>query len=294
MAEYGNKKILVVSEQETAHLDEVMKSLNSNVSAAMSYVRRVQKLTFSQLDKRFSGIQGSTLKRYMHQSYSSMRPIHVVAAYSWITMVPMTAFFHGFKQNKLYRGMGDSVVEALVRVGRVPTEVIELFLSMIFCMLNEESKQIFLTFRQQIEAEYGCMIDHSHLLPPDVLDINAFAIDYYHSIALTVKKFRHENNLSIDTISRVLGLSEYQYNILENPNRTIHFPVSIGFRVMQGFHLDAHVNFISEMKQFPEFHKLRQVQHVRDSLMIEALRLLGENERKSMIKVLMSLSELYR
>jgi transcriptional regulator with XRE-family HTH domain len=294
MSNNRDKKDLVVSELEIAHLDEIMEGFNSDISAAMSYVRRTQKLTFKQLEKRFSGLQGDTLKRYMHQSYSAMRPIHVVAAYSWITMVPMTAFFHGFKQNKLYRGMNDSVVEALVRIGRLPTEMLNIYLELICNMLSEESKHKFLVFREQIESEFGKMEDHSDLFPPDTLDINAFAIDYYRSIAITVKKFREENNLSTDTISRVLGLSRYQYSILENPNKTSQFPVSIGFRIMKGFQLNAHVNFISEMRQFPEFYKLRQIQHVRDTLVIEALRLLEKRKQEPMIEVLMNLSNIYK
>ncbi|QMV16697.1 hypothetical protein [Vibrio spartinae] len=292
MAEYENKKGLVISEQEIVHLNEMMKSFDSDISAAMSYVRRVQKLTFSQLEKRFSGIQGNTLKRYMHQSYPSMRPIHVVAAYSWLTMVPMTAFFHGFKRNKRYSGMDDSLVEALIRIGRLPTELMELFLAMICSILSDESKQQFLIFRQKIENKYNKIQESNDIVPPKNLDIEAFAIDYYRSIALTVKQFRQENNFAINTMSRVLGLSDYQYNILENPNRTTHFPVSIGFRVMQGFQLDNYVNFTCEMRWFPEFHELRQnqyVQHVRELLTIEALGYLKTSERKYMINILINL-----
>ncbi|KUI98932.1 hypothetical protein [Vibrio sp. MEBiC08052] len=294
MLEQRNKNISIVSEQEIVQLDGMMTNFNSNISAAMSYVRRTQGLTFKQLEKRLSGIQSDTLKRYMHQSYPAMRPLHVVAAFSWITMVPMTAFFHGFRQNKLYRGMGDGIVEALVRMGRIPAEILENFLAMVCSMLSEELKQEFLIYRKQIESEFGRMEDHSNLFPPDTLDLNAFANDYYRSVAITVKKFREENELSVDTISRVLGLSKYQYRILEDPRKTSHFPVSIGFRVMKGFQLDSHVNFISEMREFPEFYKVRQVQNVRDSLTIGALKLLEESEQESMIEVLTILSEIYK
>ncbi|SJN59900.1 hypothetical protein VR7878_03800 [Vibrio ruber DSM 16370] len=294
MAEYGNKKVLVVSEQEIAHLNEVMKSFNSNISVAMSYVRHTQKLTFRELEKRFSGINGNTLKRYMQQSYQSMRPIHIVAAYSWVTMVPMTAFYYGFKIKEFYRGMDDNAVEALICLGRLPTEMLNQFLNMIFSMLSDTSKSEFLEFRQKLESEYGVIEDHSDLLPPEKLDIEEFAIDYYRSVAVTARQFRKEYNISVETASRLIGLSEYQYHVLEDINRIVPMPASIGFRAKLGFKLDSHANFTSAMKTFPEFHKLRQVQHVRDSLLVEALRRLKHHERGPMTKVLISLSELYK
>ncbi|CAH8217265.1 hypothetical protein VAEU17_3690001 [Vibrio aestuarianus] len=48
------------------------------------------------------------------------------------------------------------------------------------------------------------------------------------------------------------------------------------------------------MRQFPEFHKLRQVQHIRDLLIVEALRKLKSNERQSMTQILTSLSDIYK
>lgn len=294
MSNLDNTKAFAVSDQEIDRLDEMLKTIDSDISIAMSYVRRAQGLTFKALDKRFSGINSGTLKRYMQQSYHSMRPIHIVAAYSWATMVPMTAFYYGFKLKEFYRGMDDNAVEALVCIGRLPTEQFNTFLNMVCNTLSEESRREFLTFRAAIESEYGVIENYSSLFPPAVLDINEFAIDYYHSVAITVKRFREENDISIDTISRVLGLSRYQYEALEKPNKIIHFPVSIGFRVKLGFKLNTHVNFTSEMRQFPEFHKLRQVQHIRDLLIVEALRKLKSNERQSMTQILTSLSDIYK
>ncbi|CAG9297862.1 hypothetical protein [Celerinatantimonas diazotrophica] len=294
MAGYGNKKNFVVSEQEIAHLDAMLKNIDSDISVAMSYVRRTQKLTFKELEKKFSGINGNTLKRYMQQSYQSMRPIHIVAAYSWVTMVPMTAFYYGFKIKEFYRGMDDNAVEALICLGRLPAEMLNQFLNMVCCMLDDQSKQEFLEFRQQIESEYGVIEDHREFLPPDTLDIKEFAIDYYRSVAVTARQFREEHNISVEMASRLIGLSEYQYHVLEDINKPVPLPVSIGFRVKLGFKLNSHANFTSAMTVFPEFHKLRQVQHVRDSLLVEALRRLKSHERGPMTKVLISLSELYK
>lgn len=294
MSKSDNKKAFIVSNEEIARLDEMLKNIDSDISVGMSYVRRAQGLSFKTLEKRFSGLKGETLKRYMQQSYHSMRPIHIVAAYSWVTMVPMTAFYYGFKIKEFYRGMDNNAVEALVCLGRLPTEQLNLFLAMVCNMLSDESKKEFSEFRIQVEAEYGVMEDHADLLPPDILDINKFAIDYYRSVAITSKRFREEHNISVEVASQLTGLSMYQYQILEDVNKIVPMPVSLGFRAKLGFKLNSHVNFTSEMKLFPEFHKLRQVQHVRDSLMVEALRRIQDSEKTSIIKVLTGLSEIYK
>ncbi|WP_373054855.1 hypothetical protein [Vibrio salinus] len=272
----------------------MLRNINADISGSMSYVRRAQGLTFQELGKRITGISSDTFKRYMQQSYPSMRPIHTVAAFSWITMVPMTAFYYGFRIKEFYRGMDDHAVEALVCLGRLPANMLNTFLTMICHILTEDSKEAFFSFRERVELQYGKLEDHSDYFPPEVLDINEFAIDYYRSVAITAKRFREKNQIPIDTISRVLGLSEYQYSVLENPNKINHFSVSIGFRIKLGFKLEDHVYFSSEMKQFSDFYKLRKIQHVRDLLVVEALRMLNEKDRKYMTHILIKLSEMYK
>lgn len=286
------KSSVIASEREVAHLDKLLENIDSDISVAMSYVRRTQKLTFKALDKRFSGINSSTFRRYMQQSYLSMRPLHVVAAYSWITLVPMTAFYYGFKIKEFYRGMDDNAVEALICIGRLPTDMFNTFLNMVCHLFSADSKQEFLIFRERLKSSSGVMDEYCNLLPPDVLDIKDFGMDYYRSVAITARRFREANGISIATAAHLIGLSKYQYHALEDVSKTVPLPVSIGFRVKLGFKLSSHADFSSEMKLFPEFHRLRKVQQVRDSLIVEALRRLSDSERKTMTQVLICLSKL--
>ncbi|EOY4513400.1 hypothetical protein ABMX68_02125 [Vibrio vulnificus] len=284
---------VAVSDQEIEKMDMLLKSIDTDMAVSMSYVRRAQGVSFEQLESRFSGINGSTLKRYMQQSYPSMRPIHVVAALTWVMMVPMTTFYYGLKMKEQYRGMDDKAIEALLCIGRLPSDQFNLYLELVANLMDEATRQEFLAFRADLESQYSLLANYNDLLPPPVLDIHAFAIDYYRSVAITVKRFREEYNIPIETISRVLGLSEYQYHILEDVNKIRDFPVAIGFRVKLGFHLSSHVNFTSEMRQFPEFHQLRQVQHVRDILIVEAMSKLRGAKKKSAIEILSHLSKVY-
>lgn len=284
---------VAVSEQEIHKMDTLLQNIDTDMAVSMSYVRRSQGISFKQLEQRFSGINGSTLKRYMQQSYPSMRPIHVVAALTWVMMVPMTSFYYGLKMKEQFRGMDDKAIEALLCIGRLPSDQFKLYLELVANLMNEDDRVAFLRFKSELESQTGLLSNYNELLPPPVLDIHEFAIDYYRSVAITVKRFRLQHNIPLETIARVLGISEYQYQILEDVNKVRDFPVAIGFRVKLGFHLSSHVNFTSEMRQFPEFHQLRQVQHVRDALIVEALTKVEKSRKNSAVDILMSLSKIY-
>tara|TARA_Y100001956_G_scaffold69635_1_gene73057 strand:- start:59 stop:664 length:606 start_codon:yes stop_codon:yes gene_type:complete len=192
-----------------------------------------------------------------------------------------------------YRGMDEKAIEALYCIGRLPSEQFELYLDLVSNMMSEEGRAHFKTFRAEIESQVDPAIVYNELLPPPVLDINAFAIDYYRSVAITVKRFRTEHQIPIDVIARVLGLSEYQYQQLEDVNKVRDFSVAIGFRVKLGFELNSHVNFTSEMRMFPQFHQLRQIQHLRDALIVEALRHLNGECKVRAVEILTTLSKIY-
>jgi len=282
-----------VSEEKINMLDELLSNIDAEMALSMSCARRAQGMSIAELQQRIEGLNASTLKRYMQQSYRSMRPIHVVAALSWIMMVPMTSFYHAVKLREHYRGMDDKGVEALFCIGRLPEQQFELYLDLIISLMSPTARKDFARFRQETTALVDPEIRYDNLFAPKTLDMNAFAIDYYRSIAITVKRFRHTHQISMHTMARVLGLSEKQYIQLEDVYKVRDYSVAIGFRVKLGFNLSSHVNFTSEMRQFPQFHQLRQVQHVRDSLMIEALRHLDGERKIRAVEILSPLSKIY-
>ncbi|WP_332308964.1 hypothetical protein [Enterovibrio coralii] len=181
-----------------------------------------------------------------------------------------------------------------MRIGKLPTAQFNAMLDIITHLYGEDDKQAFATFRAELEATPGYQeLDYSALFPPEVLDLEAFGEDYYRSVAVSAKAFRKEHALSEKTMAKVLGLSAYQYGVLENENKPVAFSVAIGFRAKLGFKLNSHVNFTAEMRRFPAFHQLRIAQHVRDSLIVEALRRLEEKEKKNVSQMLLSLSNMY-
>ena len=282
-----------VSEEKIQMLDSLLETIDTDMAVSMSFVRRAQGMSFRDLEQRVTGINNSTLKRYMQQSYRSIRPIHMVAAMSWVMMVPMTSFYYAVKMREFYRGMDDKAIEALYCIGRLPTEQFELYLDLVTNLMDCADREKFAAFRQETQSQIDPNINYNELLPPKVLDINAFAIDYYRSVAITVKRFRLEHQIPVELIARVLGLSEYQYIKLEDVHKVRDYSVAIGFRVKLGFELNSHVNFTSEMRQFPQFHHLRQVQHLRDTLIVEALRPLNGECKKRAVEILTTLSKIY-
>ncbi|MDW6004799.1 helix-turn-helix transcriptional regulator [Vibrio mangrovi] len=290
MLDQKNKNIVIASDQEIAHLDEMLRNIDSDIAMGMSYVKRIQGITFNELKKRFGGLSGETLKKYMQQSYSSMRPIHFVAAYSWVTMVPPTSFYYGLKVKEQFRGMDDNAIKVLMCIGRLSSKQFNTILDMIETLLDNDSRQGFSIFKRNTQSKFYSKDKYDQLFPPSVLDLRAFAIDYYRSVAITIKRFRIENNITSYTMAKVLGLSKYQYSVLEDQNKTTPFSISIGARVRLGFNLNSHADFTSEMEQFTAFHQLRRYQHYRDILIVEAFRRLNPHQKNEVAQLVSHLS----
>lgn len=281
-----------ISEERVCQIDHLLKNIDSEISISMSFMRRTYGMSFSELESRMSGINISTIKRYFQQSYPSMRPLHFLAALSWILMVPATAFYYKLSSKESFRGMDEKSIEALIYIGRLPYEQFETVLDLITNAMDSQEKESFTLFRNNLYEE-GIEDQFDNLLPPKELDMNLFAIDYYRSVAITMKRFRLKNDISVKNMARVLGMSVHLYDALEDPRKTIPFSVSLGVRTKLGFLKSSHVEFTSEMTFYPQFHQLRRIQHRRDVLLVESMRRLPDNKKKWVTRVLREVSYIY-
>lgn len=288
-----NGSLEYLNESQLKTLDANLVSIDKDMAISLSMVRRAQGLSIQELGNKFSGIKESTLRRYMQQSYTSIRPLHIVAALSWVMMVPMTSFYYALKAKEHYRGMDTHTINALFCIGRLPTKQFDLYIDMLCELMNAEDRVKFQIFREELLSTTPLPLCYESLLPPEKLDLNAFAIDYYRSCAINIKRFRLKYNIPIEVISRTLGLSLYQYEVLEDVNKVRDFSVSIGFRVKLGFQLHSHVNFTSDMVQFAEFHELRKFQHFRDELVTKALGFVSDSAKEYAVNILTNLSLIY-
>ncbi|WP_087022883.1 hypothetical protein [Thaumasiovibrio subtropicus] len=281
------------TEQEIENLNESFKDIETQIAISMSYVRRVNQISFADLKMRFSGIRSETLQKYLQPSYESTRPLHVVAAYSWAMMVPMTALYHGMKLREYYRGMDEQSIEGLIRIGKLPEQAFNAVLEIILTLLDEQDRQAFIALRDELNATTINM-SYDEILPPRKIDLECFAEDYYRSLAINMRQFRHNHEISVDMMSRVLGLSVYQYKMLENERKTMPVSVSVGFRGKLGFKLNSHASFTSEMRVYPQFHLLRIAQNRRDVLIVDILNRLELKKKETFSQILCLISQLYR
>lgn len=281
-----------VSEKELLLIDELLVGVDRNAAAAMSHVRRSHSYSFQQLSEKMVGISPQMLKRYMQQSYHGIRPIHLCAAFSWVSMVPMTTFYYGLKLTESFRGMDQFSVSALVFIGRLPTQqflnVIEIIKSFL---TDDDAQKITLLIDNAIES--GDLGETVEFCPPEPLDVEKFGDDYYRSIAIALVKFRKDHSVSKETIARVLGISLYQYNLLEDQEKRVNLSLSIGLRVKCGFRIDSHTDFTKEMTEYSDFHKLRRVQQTRDVLIVSSMQMLPESKKTHIIEILRHLSAAY-
>lgn len=294
-----NKKLHSPSEKDLKDITHALLNIDQTIARSLAHIKKVQQWSLSSISKQFSGISQATIEKYMQPSYDDIRPIHFVAAFSWVTMVPMTSFFKDVKILETDRGMDQLSVEAIIQCGRLPKKHFKIILNYIYEHLNDNGKRSYDELYSQTSNEIGCLDDYNDndFLPPETLNINDFAEDYYYSIALAIKDFRHNHQLSIETMARALGLSIARYELLENPNKekiNAPFSLTIGFRVRLAFRSHTHIEFTKYMRKFPQFHQLRKIQHIRDALIVEALRHVDPTKKESLLTVMKEFSRTHR
>ena len=280
--------IKAITDSELEKINERLVDVHIAVSMSMAYIRKIQGWDFQQLEKRFKNITISTWQRYLQPSYTKMRPLHIVAAYSWLTMVPMPSFYRGLNIKESYRGMDDDSVEAMIHCGILPKRQFRLILDHLYEYISDNNKQHVDSFVQDIRDSYGSLDDYADkdFLFPEQLDIEQFAYDYYKSVALAFKKFREVNKLSIDTVAQVLNLSRYRYEQCENPENPVSLPVDIAARLKLGFRLTDAIPFTEYMTHYPQFHNVRRVQHIRETTLVEIMRYIHPKYKTRLLKTL--------
>lgn len=279
------------SEIELDEITEALKDVDQVVAVSMAHIRRIQGWSTHTICSRFTGVKTGTIKRYMQPFHQGTRPIHFIAAYSWVTMVLMTSFLKGLKITEPERGVDSDAIEAIIQCGRLPKNLFQSTLDIIFEYLSAQDKIIFKKTVAQVAREYGSLDDYNDqdFLPPQILDLNDFGNDYYQSLALAFQDFRAINKLSEEEMALGLGLSLNRYKTLEDHTQSkINCPFSlhIGIRIRQVFHTYSHVEFTKYMKVYPQFHQLRIVQHIRDTLLVEGLRLTPNKQKKRIIQIM--------
>jgi|GEM_PF-972781 len=284
--------IAPVNDSDLDYINTSLNDVHIAVSMSMAYIRKIQGWQFQQLEKRFTGLSISTWKRYLQPSYKKMRPLHVVAAYSWLTMVPMPSFYRGLNIKKAYTGMDDEAVEAMIHCGILPKRQFRLMLDHLYEYLLDQQKAQVDQFFAAIRDKYGSLDDYDNkeFMFPERLDMQLFAYDYYRSVALAFQEFRSVNQLSIDTMAHVLNLSPYRYEQCEDPENPISLPIDIAARLKLGFKLTDTMPFTAHMQHFPQFHTVRRIQHIRETKLAELMRCISATDKHNLVSIISNIS----
>ncbi|WCN09103.1 hypothetical protein [Marinomonas mediterranea] len=281
----------ILPDEMLDQLSVLLEGFEQNAVESMVYVKRTQGWTPETIAARFSNIEPGLLKRYFQPRYSTVRPLHFIAAFSWITMLPMTSFYRGASVREEFRGMDSSAVEALINIGRMPHEQFDVVLKCIHLYLDNEGKHALDTLAQSlppltnnIDTEYAA---------PIVIDLKTFGDSYYRALAKYGKEFRSEHKLSKSTMAKVLGLSPYSYSVLEDEDNPQPLSILVGARMKLGFQLSDHFSFTQHMIEYSEFHKFRGEQHVRDMLLVDSLRRLPKKQKPYVIEIIKGVATAY-
>lgn len=284
----------IPSDEEIQNMDVLLQDFEQLNVRAMLHIKKVQSWNDADFLARFGGVKPELIRRYMRPSYDRTRPIHFMAAFSWVTNVPATSFYLGSKIMESWRGMDEGAVNALVCIGSMPFDQFDILMNCLFLYLSDEGKEKVEALKSQFLSDVDASGEMERAnAAPAVVDLDLFAESYYRSIAIITKNFRVENNITMGDMSRVLGLSRYQYAELENPNNPMTFSLTVGARIRLGFRLNSHVSFTSEMTHYPEFHVFRLLQERREHLLLESLRYVTEKSKPYVIEIIKGVSNAY-
>ncbi|SBS39715.1 hypothetical protein MSP8887_03966 [Marinomonas spartinae] len=272
-------------------LSVLLEGFEQNTVESMVYVKRTQGWTLDTLGARFSGIEPNLLKRYFQPHYSTIRPLHFIAAFSWLTMLPMTSFYRGANVREEFRGMDSSAIEALINIGRMPHEQFDVVLKCIHLYLDDDGKKTLDEFEKSLPLLTN-KVDREYAAP-SVIDLKKFGESYYRALAKYGKEFRAEYGLSKSTMAKVLGLSSYSYSVLEDEDNPQPLSILVGARMKLGFQLSDHFSFTQHMIEYREFHKFRGEQHARDMLLVESLRRLPEKQKPYVVEIIKGVATAY-
>jgi hypothetical protein len=287
--------ITPVTEERLAVIDGLLTNANIAIPMSMAYIRKVQGWDFHQLENRFMGISKSTFQCYFQPSYQKIRPLHIIAAYSWFTMMPMACLYYGLKIKEAYPNMDDTSTECLIHSGLLPTNQFKLVISHLHGYLRTEDQRKADIKISEITKEYGALEnynDNSFLFPKE-LDIKKFGTDYYRSLAIGCRKIRQQNNLSANTMAKIVGLSTYRYQRLEDPEKPTPLPVELGAKLQMGLGLENAMHFTANMETYPQFHTVRKLQIIRQKTLIELMKHLDDKNKKFFSSMVLNLSSMY-
>ena len=234
---------------------------NSEIGGALRWIMRRHKMTVKQLQSRIKGVSNSAWRSYTQMSYQQNRPLHVIAAFSWLTQISMLAIFKGNNIKHNWPRMCNETITGIILAGVLLEEQFEMMVNLILETLNKRRDIQTISIIKLLLKKLPHK--NNNFLMPEELDIDDFKEDYYQSIANQLRLFREKNGISMSLMGRVLNIPVNRLYTYEDLNNPVSIPTYVAVRLKLGFDLDQTILFLSGMKRYHNFYLLREVQQIR-------------------------------
>lgn len=228
------------------------------------------------LHKKIPGVSAGEWAAYAQKSKKSPRWLHVIAALGWAGQVSMPVFYSCEKFKKAWPELDADIIEVLVASAALASDQFDMFVRVCADKLPDAGMVVLAQegldkLRDYSDADF-------HMVEP--LDIDAFGFDYNRSVGKKLREFREVFGLTRAVMARILNVTVAQYVGFESPDRTTSIPMNLAMRLKFGFHLEHTAEFVSCMTDYPGFHTSRQVQQLREDIVVGMCRPLAGPARR--------------
>jgi hypothetical protein len=270
-------KLTLPSKADIAHLDAYAPIFNAEVGGALRWVMQQLGIMVKILEQRIQGVSNSSWRAYTQASYQKNRPLHVVAAFCWLTQIGMSAVFQGKHIQHYWPTVCDQTIKSIILSGLLPEAQFQRCLQLVIEKMIKRGHKI----RPNVINLLSNMPQFQDtFLMPSQLDINDFKMDYYRSIALQLRQFRNKHRIDIKLLSTILNEPISRIEAFEDPDNPVTIPGFTAVRFKLGFKLQDTVIFTSGMRKYAHFYYSREVQQAREKIMLSVIAPLATPERQ--------------
>ena len=270
-------KISLPTKAEIAQLNHYAPIFNAEVGGALRWVMRQLGISIKLLEKRIPGVSSSAWRSYTQMSYTQNRPLHVMAAFSWLTQVSMLAFFRGNHIHDYWPAVCNETIQSIITSGLLPEEQFLRCIQLMTAKMDRHGYNIGKEVLPLLEAIPR--FQDSFLMPSD-LDINDFKADYYRSIAIQLRQFRQQEQIPIEVLAAIFNEPVSRTLAFEDPDNPVSIPAFAAVRIRLGFKLEDMTMFTSGMTKYHHLYNARQVQQAREKVMLALMKPLNLTERE--------------
>lgn len=276
------------SAEELQRLDDFEEEFPLQIARAIRWIYDIHDWNGEDVEKRIPGVKASVWQRYAQPAYTKSRSLHSIAALSWISQVSMSAILYGDRIARYWPDTTRNKIKIIIYSGLMGHEEFQYIMDKLLAIspnkvdLNRDS----LAYLEYFKSNYK----YEHVAAPAQLDIEAFARDYYRSIAVTLKTFRESRNMRVTDMAITMNISDAKYRKIENANpppKVISLHLAARFKL--AFKIPNTVPFVSDMRDFPGFALSRSLHQARELILLELLK--GVDE-KAVAEIAMSCRQL--